>query len=511
MSNSRYQYLSNTGIKLIRSRFSWRTTCFSIRQALVSTGARESITLLAKISPDREKTFKSSRPRRVVARNLRRSATLIAHFADKLEENGLEAAFTAACQLVGPYLRSRLRCFLRVFLVIPLSRGSRTAAVSPKVLIERRKGTLFIGYVEGGLGLGETLRSDLLAATMARIPFAVYPFRTGVETRLIGSFMAERYDESHAYDVNIIEVAPDQAPVVFRSLAPGLYCDSYNVLRTFWELPNAPGAWRQMLTNIDEIWAPNNFVADAFRKIFSRPITIVPAIVDVGNGPHPARGHFGMISGRFYFLFSFDYFSSPYRKNPLAVLEAFQRAFRNRKENVGLIMKSIGAKDHFPEIKEAMRRAMLEDPRIQVIDCRLSRDEILGLIKSADAYVSLHRAEGFGAGMAEALSFGRIVIGTGYSGNAEFLTEETGFPVPYTLRAVQPHEYAWTEGQVWAEPDVDAAAEMMRQAFERTDLALQRAMAGQTLVRSKYGSANVGAVIKTRLAEISDSLEFRPP
>src|SRR6476660_5840517 len=224
MSNNRYQYLSNTGIKLIRSRFSWRTACFSIRQALVSTGARESITLLAKISPDREKTFKSSRPRRAVARNLRRSATLIAHFADKLEENGLEAAFTAACQIVGSYLRSRLRYLLRVFLVIPLSRGSRTAAVSPKVLIERRKGTLFIGYVEGGLGLGETLRSDLLAATMARIPFAVYPFRTGVETRLIGSFMAERYDESHAYDVNIIEVAPDQAPVVFRSLAPGLYC-----------------------------------------------------------------------------------------------------------------------------------------------------------------------------------------------------------------------------------------------------------------------------------------------
>src|SRR6185437_2159485 len=112
-------------------------------------------------------------------------------------------------------------------------------------------------------------------------------------------------------------------------------------------------------------------------------------------------------------------------------------------------------------------------------------------IFASNAYVSLHRAEGFGLGMAEAMSFGRIVIGTNFSGNTDFLTEQTGFPVPYTLRPVKPHEYSWAEAQDWAEPDLKTAAIILRQVFEAPELAINLAKVGRTLIREKYGMAQV--------------------
>jgi len=366
---------------------------------------------------------------------------------------------------------------------------------------------LFIGYAEGDLGLGQSFRCNVEAATRAGVQLAIYPFRRNIETRLIEPFMPELYETRHAFAINVIEVAPDQTPVVFRNLDRKLTSNSYNVLRTFWELPHAPPEWRDMLRGIHEIWAPNDFVAQALARVFSEKITVIPPAIEVGEGPFEDRSAFGLESDRFYFLFSFDYFSSPYRKNPFAVLRAFQQAFDDRSQRVGLIVKSIGAEEQFPEIKSFFREAARNDPRIVVIDRSLDRQKMLSLIRSCDAYVSLHRSEGFGFGMAEAMNFGRIVIGTDFSGNRDFLSLETGFPVPYTLRAVEPHEYSWSKGQVWAEPDEAAAAAIMRQAVEKNDVVAERARAGQRFIRKNFGARAVGKAIRRRVEEIECLLQ----
>jgi glycosyltransferase involved in cell wall biosynthesis len=368
---------------------------------------------------------------------------------------------------------------------------------------------LFVGYAEGDLGLGQGFRNELRALELSALPFAVYPFRVGVETRLLGTFMPERYDLTHAYPINVIEVAPDQTQVVLRAIDRRLTRNSYNILRTFWELPYVPDAWRLMLTPIQEIWAPNRYVASAFRSIFSGPITVVPVIVDVGTGPYPTREQLGIEPHRFYFLFSFDYYSYPYRKNPLGVVQAFQAAFPQGNEKAGLIIKSNGKVDLYPEISTKIREAAATDGRIVVIDKSLSRPEFLGLIRASDAYLSLHRSEGFGMGMAESMSFGRIVIGTNFSGNTDFLTERTGFPIPFSLRAVQPHEYPWSDGQVWAEPDLDAAVSAMRLVLRSPELARKRASAGQAFVRQTYAPAVVGQIIKDRISQLAEC-ELRP-
>ncbi len=361
----------------------------------------------------------------------------------------------------------------------------------------------YIGYAEGNLGLGQSFRDDVIAAVNAKVPVAVFPFRVGVETRLSGPFMPHLYDTKRPYPVNVIVVATDQVPTVFRSILGKSLAGSYNILRTYWELPDAPKCWREYLTNINEIWAPNDFVANAFRNVFSGPIRIVPTTVDVTIGKTSDRSAFGMDEDRFYFLYSFDYFSSPYRKNPLGLLRAFQQAFGSHDEKVGLVIKSIGPEKKHPKIKAEIQAAMTADQRIIRIHRTLERDEMLSLIRASDAYVSLHRSEGFGAGMAEAMMMGKIVIGTDFSGNRCFLNEQTGFPVPYTIRAVQPHEYAWSSGQVWAEPVISEAALIMRRVFERPEDALHRAAEGEHFIKTEHSYAAVGQAMRKRLAEIS--------
>jgi glycosyltransferase involved in cell wall biosynthesis len=401
------------------------------------------------------------------------------HFPALLREVYQRTLFTSAS------LRGQLR--------------KRLARLRPSLEKGRRNGVLFIGYAEGNLGLGQAFRNNLQAAQTVGLSFGVYPFRVGIETRLLGPFMQERYDEVHPYDLNVIVVAADQIPNVLNSIDGRLLHNSYNVLQTFWELPGAPVAWRGVLSSINEIWAPNKFVADAFRPLFSGPITIIPPVVHVGEGPFPSRDHFGLDAKRFYFMFSFDYYSSPYRKNPVGAIEAFQRAFCKGSENVGLIIKSNGSVQTNCDVRAAVSRAADADPRIIAIEKSMSRAEILGLTRACDAYVSLHRSEGFGMGIAEAMSFGRVVIATDFSGSTDFVTPQTGFPVEFTLRRVAAHEYPWSNKQVWAEPDTNSAASAMERIWRFPELAWERANAGKRLVQQRYGMIAVGEMMKGRI------------
>jgi glycosyltransferase involved in cell wall biosynthesis len=438
-----------------------------------------------------------------LARVVRRLDTVCRFFAEQRKRQGLRHAISASwSQFVGPYVQSRMLWLKRkIIRIAPLRklRPSKSRLAIALAAQELRPGVLFIGYAEGALGLGQAFRANLDGAEAAGFPFAVYPFQGGIETRLIVPYMQHRCDKDHPYKVNVIQVAPDFVPQVFKTLGRELTAKSYNILCTYWELAKAPKEWREHLANIDEIWAPNKFIADAFAYIFAGPIVIMPPAMEDTGGAHPGRAYFGLEEGRFYFMFSFDYYSSPFRKNPLGVLEAFQRAFPLGTENVGLVIKSTGAPDHYPDMKAVIADAMARDPRIVSFDRSMPREEVLGLIRSSDSYVSLHRAEGFGLGMAEAMTFGRIVIGTGYSGSADFLTDETGYPVPYKLRPLEAHEYPWSRGQQWAEPDQDAAVEIMRQAVANPAEGKQRGERAREYVLHRYNPAAAGEAMRKRL------------
>ncbi|MET0656611.1 MAG: glycosyltransferase, partial [Steroidobacteraceae bacterium] len=501
MDAQRYRHLSEAGVRDIRTKFSWRESSLAIRRALIAENAGKISTSSrsirkAQFSAKPTTTIAGPLPlRQKVSRAIRRVGLLLAFFADRADSQGYKSAISESSKkLISPRLKARLKS-LKPGQPASHGRASATDAL--------RHGTLFIGYAEGALGLGQAFRANLTAAESAGLKFSIYPFQVGIETRLIEPFMPHRYDTSNPYEVNVIEVAADQLPVVFQNLEPRLLKDSYNILCTYWELSKAPEAWRSHLENIHEIWAPNKFIADAFAHIFDGPIIVMPPAMEKIDGTYPPRSHFGMDEGRFYFMFSFDYYSSPFRKNPLGVLQAFQFAFPRGDENVGLVIKSTGAADHHADIKAVIEAAAAKDSRILILDRNMPRDEILGLIRASDVYVSLHRAEGFGLGMAEAMTFERIVIGTDYSGCTEFLTDKTGYPVPYDLRPLGSHEYPWSHGQTWAEPDQAAAIEIMRRVAANPSQGKARGKVAREHVLRLYNPSAVGEAIRGRLEALA--------
>jgi len=436
-------------------------------------------------------------------RNRDRAAQFCGDFGDISRHEGIATATRVLGTRLLRFAKYKLLGGRLLHVVPPPSSGATPSRNSEALAtLPQKDGVLFIGYVEASLGLGESLRGLINSTAETGLPFAIYPFNVNVESRVTGPFREADYDTAGHYEINVIETATDQVPAVFQALGDWRTQHSYNILRTYWELPAAPQEWAALLTRIDEIWAPNTFVADALRPIFEGPITIIPPCVEVDEEPDLDRSHFGMPGEVFYFLFSFDYFSFPARKNPIGVVRAFQAAFPDQNEPVGLIIKSTGSQDSFPEIKAVIAAAARLDPRIVVIDRTLTRSEIMSLIACSDSYVSLHRSEGFGLGMVETMAYGKPVIGTDFSGSTDFLTEITGYPIPCTIRPVRRGEYVYFDGQVWAEPDIDAAAAAMREVFAGTPRTQIRAAAGKAFVRERYGRASVGRKVVERIDAI---------
>ena len=367
---------------------------------------------------------------------------------------------------------------------------------------------LLIGYFETGFGLGEHARGLASALETAGIPFAVYPYN-GFTHRPRGEApWASYYDVDSIHAINILSMATDQTRNARRIIGPRQFENSYNILIAPWELPRAPDSWRVDLEFFDELWALSSFVADSFRPIFSKQILIVPPCIDLEINIAPDRQKFGLDVDKFYFLFSFDFSSRPNRKNPAAILKAFALAF-GQKDNVGLILKISGADDRYPKEMREIETAAHHDGRITILRGDWKRADMLTLLASADCYVSLHRSEGFGMGMAESMFLGKPVIGTAFSGNTDFLTAETGYPVPYTLRVVQAGEYPHPEGSSWAEPDVAAAADIMRAVANKSDEVRGTALRGQAFVRQHYGPKAVGELMAARLRVLIAALNIK--
>lgn len=519
LGEKEYRRLVLSGLNMVRGRFSIRHTIMALYRLLADLQVRDpskKLDLLDKrpgapaaaiswSAPHADPHKVTWRISDVVARRVVTMGRLIQQFGRTWQEGGFAMAGRMICREMRLFSTHRSRRVVRV--------AQRTARIGRKKVLERfapyrnkppmlANAALFVGYIDADLGLGESLRGLVRAISETDVRIGIHPFVVGVEGRRSSPFMPQLYDCANRYAVNVIEVAADELATVFDNINSSRFDDSYNILRTYWELSRAPEEWREKLAKVDEIWAPNEFVADSFRHIFDRTITVVPPCVEVAETAIDGRAHFGLDSSRFYFLFSFDYFSFPQRKNPLAVVRAFREAFPDPAAPVGLIVKSIGAVGHFPEIKQYLRDAAREDARIEIIDRTLDRKEMLALLSSADCYVSMHRAEGFGLGMAEAMAFGKSVIGTGYSGNAEFLTSATGYPIPFKLRPVPTDGYVYTEGQVWAEPDEAACAEAMKRVVSEPVEAAARAAAGQRFIAQRFGANNVGEIAASRLKEI---------
>jgi hypothetical protein len=229
-----------------------------------------------------------------------------------------------------------------------------------------------------------------------------------------------------------------------------------------WELPLLPADWHRGFACCHEIWVGSEFVAAAVRAApGAPPVHVVP--YPILPAPAPAamtRAEFGLPEDAFVTLALFDATSSLARKNPLGAIAAHHAAFGNRADRL-LVVKTHATADAGPAWAGVLAAAAAH-PNVRVLDAHLSRPALWALVAASDCLLSLHRAEGYGFAMAEAMALGRAVVATGWSGNMDFMAGPGAYPVPFALvPAVDPQEIYDLPGARWAEPDTAAAAAIL--------------------------------------------------
>jgi glycosyltransferase involved in cell wall biosynthesis len=362
-----------------------------------------------------------------------------------------------------------------------------------------------IGYVRGEFGVAEGARNLVRAARARGVDVALIGVGAAGTAREADLRMADSVTDVAVHPVTVLCVNADQTPHVIADLGPATVAGRYTVGYWFWELARFPEAWHGSIDLVDEIWVASEFVAGAVRGATDKPVRNVRMAVDATPSRAYARGELGLPEGRFTFLFTMDFHSFIARKDPAAAVEAFGRAFPRGDEPVALLVKTTnGARK--PDHLKALREMVAVDPRIEVRDGFLSRDEVFGLMSVADCYVSLHRSEGFGLGLAESMSLGKPVIGTAYSGNMEFMDAANSCLVGYRLVDVGPDEYPFPDGQVWADPDVEQAAFHMRRLAEDPAYAAALGARARADMRRHFSFHAVGDRIERELTRILESL-----
>jgi glycosyltransferase involved in cell wall biosynthesis len=220
------------------------------------------------------------------------------------------------------------------------------------------------------------------------------------------------------------------------------------------------------------------------------------------------RSHFGLEDGPFIFLFTFHMTSVAERKNPWGLIEAFERAF-DAGDNVLLVIKTAFG-EQFPE-DFAKLEVAARGSRVRIIHTVHTQEETLSLMACSDAYVSLHRSEGLGLTMAEAMLLGKPTIATAYSGNMDFMTEANSLLVDYRIVELGKVYPPYTADQHWAEPSVDHAASLMRRLYDDRDFAAELGAKGGADLREKLNYAVTGKRIADRLAEIERATNSGEP
>ncbi len=403
-------------------------------------------------------------------------------------------------------------------LVGPLSRRARAVLASrgvapspPRTEVSRRsekgpRGATLVGHPHAVLGVGEYLRAAAKAFAAAGIPFRirnVYDWNDHLADKHPTFEFADRITKESPFDVNIFHMNADEMAGAHSALGDSFFSSRYNIGGWHWELSRFPDAWLPALDLVDEIWATSRFIQHAIAEKARCPVIWMPHPIDIERRGRYTRAAFGLPEASYLFLFAFDFTSYVARKNPFAVLKAFGQAFpEGGADSVGLVIKLNGTGVRSPEAKAFLASPELADPRIHVIDEILDGARMHALIEVSDCFVSLHRSEGFGRGLAEAMMLGKPVVATGYSGNTDFTNPTNACVVDYTMVPVGASEYPYPQGQMWADPDVEQAAWYMRRLAREPAYGARLGRRAAAFVRMQHGPAAVGARCRARLEKL---------
>ena len=363
-----------------------------------------------------------------------------------------------AWRLIPPAFRLQL---LSAYAWIAMPRIAPPATIRPGIIT-------VVGPVRATTGVGEGARLCYQALRDSRIPAAVLDFTA--------PFRAP----DHAFDVEaasvpaspggalIVHLNPPHFDVALAAMGRPVVEGRMIIGYWAWELPVVPDLWLGSLRRLHEVWVPSAFVAEAIRAArptSTPPIRVVPHPVPVPLCAPLPRAHFELPDDAFVVFMAFHMGAGFARKNPLAALRAFMRAFADTPSAV--LVMSIKE----PGDDAASYRRLLDEiggtPNVRILHDKLSRAEMNALLACSDVLLSLHRSEGFGLSLAEGMLLGKPVVATGWSGNLEFMTRSNACLVDSVRVPVQDPTGPYRGSrQSWAEPDVEQAASFLRRLYE---------------------------------------------
>lgn len=377
-----------------------------------------------------------------------------------------------------------------------------------------RFGVNLIGYAYGELGIGEDVRMAARSLLAAGVPFTIVNIEPGKSVRQNERSLEQWVSEVPEYMFNIVCLTALEHLRVYLERGRALFTGRYTIGYWPWELHVWPAKWVHCFSLADEVWASSKHIARAACEASDARVLVMPMAVAF-NATRldrlESRKKFSLPQHRTLFVFSFDGNSYTRRKNPAGIVKAFTEAFPTGEETVSLIIKCMRPdpnNDEWRQILEAASR----DSRLIVIDEMLSKDDVMELYGCCDCFVSLHRAEGFGRGIAEALTLNLDVIATGYGGNVEFCEAANASLIRYQLVSLEPDDYVEAGNNYWAEPDLDAAANAMR------SVALKRSARStaddssdyKTALEALFSPTVIGNRYRTRLEMLATAMGSQP-
>jgi glycosyltransferase involved in cell wall biosynthesis len=303
--------------------------------------------------------------------------------------------------------------------------------------------------------------------------------------------------------VLLASINSEQLVAAHHRISPDFFRERYVIGQWFWELEEAPSWFAPAFPLLDELWAPTRFIESMLRacvppsvRVMYMPLPVLVPTIDASL----SRAHFGL-DERYMFLFAFDFMSVMKRKNPLGLVEAFRAAFSDG-EGPQLVIKGING-DKRPAELAALRHAVSGRTDITFIDGYFTRIETSTLIGLADCYVSLHRSEGLGLTISEAMSLAVPVIATAYSGNLDFMKNTNSKLVPSLKRVpVGFGAEGYSPTATWMEPDLEQAAQYMRLMYENPQAGFDMGERGRRDVLRTYNVEQCGVIMRNRLDHI---------
>lgn len=351
------------------------------------------------------------------------------------------------------------------------------------------RGLNIAGYLTRDTGVGESARLCRASCDAA-----------GVPAHSIDVDSTDPLTQQPVYATNVFHVNADAFLDVHNRLAPLFRGAAQNIGVWHWELPELPDAWIAAAAPLDELWAPSAFIQSTLSRKLSIPVVHMPHGIDVSNLEPCSPQELGVPPGRFTFLCMFDLASVMERKNPRGAIEAFRRAFGDD-DSVTLLVKAGRAADYPADYAQ-----LLTDTRdmsnVYVTDRMLPRPRVNGLLAACDALVSLHRSEGFGLILAEAMALGKPVVATGWSGNMEFMNSGNSCPVAYELVPLTSTIRDYEAGQLWAEPDLDDAAACLRRLVADSAFRSVIATRARSTIADHFSAKAAGLRYRARLSVI---------